>query len=92
MNKTRTHTHATPKHKEKQRMLPPAFSASKKPHEILGIDEDATEKQIQKAYRTLMKRYHPDKFVNLDRDQIKEYEKIAVAINKAKDEMLERLA
>ena len=29
-------------------------------YEILGIDRNATEDQIKKAYRTLAKKYHPD--------------------------------
>lgn len=30
-------------------------------YEVLGVDEDATSKQIKKAYRDLAKMYHPDK-------------------------------
>ncbi len=29
-------------------------------YETLGIDEDATQEQIKTAYRTLVKKYHPD--------------------------------
>lgn len=30
-------------------------------YKLLGIDKDADERQIKKAYRTLSKKYHPDK-------------------------------
>src|SRR4051812_44874633 len=32
-----------------------------RPHEILGVPENSGKSEIQKAYRDLMKRYHPDK-------------------------------
>ncbi len=31
------------------------------PYQVLGIDRNASEKQIKQAYRRLMSRYHPDK-------------------------------
>ncbi len=34
-----------------------AFSS----HEILGVSHEATAKEVQKAYRELVKKYHPDK-------------------------------
>ena len=43
----------------------PQFHAPKfkgKPHEILGIEEDASEEVIQNAFRHWIKRYHPDHF------------------------------
>ena len=33
------------------------------PYEILGITKDATEEEINIAYRKLVKQYHPDKYV-----------------------------
>jgi curved DNA-binding protein CbpA len=30
------------------------------PHEVLGVDEDASEEEIKGAYREKVKRYHPD--------------------------------
>ena len=29
-------------------------------YEILGVSKDATQDDIKKAYRTLVKKYHPD--------------------------------
>lgn len=31
------------------------------PHEILGISETASKREIQKAFRAAMKRFHPDR-------------------------------
>ncbi|KAJ9064951.1 DnaJ sub B member 5 [Entomophthora muscae] len=30
-------------------------------YQTLGLEEDATETEIKKAYRNLAKKYHPDK-------------------------------
>lgn len=57
-------------------------------HEILGVQKTATKKQIQTAYRELMKRYHPDKVSEPGTPQWQEAQKIAVALTKARDEML----
>jgi molecular chaperone DnaJ len=32
------------------------------PYEVLGVKEDATDAEIKKAYRDLVKKYHPDKY------------------------------
>ena len=33
------------------------------PYKVLGIGRDATEDEINSAYRKLVKQYHPDKYV-----------------------------
>jgi len=35
-------------------------------YRILEIDRSATESEIKKAYRMMVKKYHPDKLVNVD--------------------------
>ena len=30
-------------------------------YKLLGLDKDASDRQVKKAYRTLSKKYHPDK-------------------------------
>lgn len=97
-SKSRTLESAIPRSDEREepraqarpKSLPPHFSNAKAPHEVLGIHPNSSQRQIQKAYRNLMKRYHPDKLVGLSPDQIQANEKIAMQINMAKDQMMKR--
>ncbi len=38
--------------------------AVKNPYEVLGLRHGATQEQIKKAYRELVKKYHPDSYAN----------------------------
>jgi hypothetical protein len=53
-----------PRPEEKQESKRIVDSASKEPHEILGVARDASEADIKKAYRKLVLQYHPDKKPN----------------------------
>ena len=60
------------------------------PHIILGIAPDASRSEIQRAYRDRMKQYHPDLVGPPGSREWKDAQKIAEAINRAKEEMLKR--
>lgn len=34
------------------------------PYEVLGVSQNADEETVKKAYKELVKKYHPDKYVN----------------------------
>lgn len=59
-------------------------------YEVLGLTEKASNEQIKKAYRTLVKKYHPDRLQNAskqDRIVAKEkFQKIQSAYEKIKEE------
>ena len=61
------------------------------PHELLKIKETATEIEIQKAFRELMKQYHPDKVGRPGTREWKDAQAIAEALNRARNQMLEKL-
>ncbi|KAK5743776.1 DnaJ-related protein scj1 [Elasticomyces elasticus] len=52
-------------------LLPLLVFAAEDYYKLLGLDRDADERQIKKAYRTLSKKFHPDKNPNDDTSQQK---------------------
>lgn len=63
-----------------QENIPPQ---SKNYYEILGLEKDATQEQIKKAYRDLAKKYHPDRYADLASDLRDQAEQRFKEINEA---------
>jgi DnaJ-domain-containing protein 1 len=62
---------------------PRSVSLRKKYAEVLGVDENATETEIKKRYRQLVKLYHPDKFARESEEQQKQAHQRFLEIQKA---------
>lgn len=55
---------------------------------ILGLGSNATEADIRKSYRLLVKKYHPDRNLDLNEDQQKEYSQRFLEIQDAYEELV----
>ena len=82
-----SHSKMPPEEKVKQLSGISIHGAS---HEILGIPPESSAEQIQKAYKDLMKRYHPDRVGAPGSREWTDAQGIAEALNRAKDEMLKK--
>lgn len=60
-------------------------------HEILGVDANAGEAEIMRAYKEKIKLFHPDRIQGQAREQLKFYEEASAKINRAKETMLAQL-
>lgn len=58
------------------------------PHEVLGIDKNATEQEIRRAYQAKMRDYHPDKVANAGDELRNLAEKRSKEINAAYEAMM----
>lgn len=43
----------------------PPKDGEQSPYDVLGVKKGAAQREIKQAYRQLLKRYHPDKFVHM---------------------------
>ncbi len=78
--------------KQRARLLLQGVVLTGLPHQILGVREDASEFEIRKAHRDLIKRFHPDKVGQEGSREWYEAQRASEAINGARDAMLARLA
>jgi len=81
---------AQAKLKRAERLALPGISLEGAPHEILGVAEEASRSEIEKAYKRLMKQYHPDSIGRPGSRQWQDAQRIAAAINQARKALLER--
>ncbi len=59
------------------------FTADSEPWEVLGVGRDASAAQIKSAYRSLIAKFHPDRFQNLTAAEVEALERDAKLINAA---------
>lgn len=45
--------------------IPRGGDEEKKPHEVLGVDPDADEATVRRAYQKAISEYHPDKIAGM---------------------------
>ena len=55
------------------------------PYRVLGLSEDATDAEVEQAYRRMISQYHPDKLVGVAEELRRQAEKKAGEINAAYD-------
>ncbi len=60
------------------------------PHEILEIDKNATREEIQAAYRSMVKQYHPDRVAHLGKELQELANQKFIEIKEAYTSMLKR--
>ena len=58
-------------------------SNSVNPYEVLGVNENASETEIKKAYRSLSLKYHPDR--NSDGNSTTKFQEINAAYETLSD-------
>ena len=54
-------------------------------YKILGVNENATEEEIQKSFRKLSLKWHPDRWVSGTDEEKKKSEEMFKDISEAKD-------
>ena len=63
------------------------YSSSDSAYKILEIDKSATNDEIKKAYRTMAKKYHPDKVLHLGKEHQKGAEEKFKQVQEAYDKL-----
>lgn len=73
--------------KDYKRIKAMFYSSRDNAYKILGLDKSATVDQIKKAYRRLVKKYHPDKVAHLGKEHQKGAEEKFKQIQKAYEQI-----
>ncbi len=77
--------------REQPARLLSGFVFTGQPHEILGVRKDASELEIRRAHRALIKRFHPDAMGPQGSREWYEAQKVAETLNNAREQMLKNL-
>jgi len=56
-------------------------------YKTLGVDQSASDESVKKAYRVLVKKYHPDTVADISQEQQDEYNEKLKEINEAYDKI-----
>jgi len=65
-------------------------TSKRAPHEVLEIDKNASREEIQAAYRSLVKQYHPDRVAHLGKELQELANQKFIEIKEAYTRMLNR--
>lgn len=74
---------AAPAKAHKPRMPEPEAPRQLAPHEVLGVEPNATRSEIRRAYRKLVREYHPDQVAGMAEELRALAERRMAAINAA---------
>ena len=69
----------------------PGIRLHGEPHEVLGIQANASEAEVMKAYKDAIKQYHPDRIQGQAQEQIKFYQEASSQLNQAKEAMIQKI-
>lgn len=63
------------------------FEDTTKYYTVLGVNKEATQEEIKKAYREMARKHHPDRYATSDQDVREYHEKKFKEINEAYDKL-----
>ncbi len=63
------------------------YRTSYNPYKVLEIDRSATDNEVKKAYRKMVKKYHPDKLQYLGKEHLKGAEEKFLQVQKAYEQI-----
>ena len=68
----------------------PSWTVSTPASEVLGVQPHAPPEVIESAYKTLLKKYHPDRFQSWGADYVDQAHRVVFRLQQARDELLKR--